>query len=99
MTPLLLMSVFQQVTPSFTIPELFAVHLPLQPVTTVGGGAKVREGFTTCKIEPHGITGFSEDSVNVIVDESRGNNVCNIVNFILICFKKIFLMFSSILSL
>ena len=42
--------------------EYFAVYLPNAPVASVVGGAKLKQFFTTAKIEPFGVIRFASDS-------------------------------------
>ena len=42
--------------------ELFALHLPRSPATSAGGGARLRDEYRTCRIDPHGVVRFAEVS-------------------------------------
>ncbi len=53
--------------------EYFAVYLPNAPVANVVGGAKLKQFFTTAKIEPFGVIRFAPDSRtrDIIEPENR----------------------------
>ncbi|CAH1797156.1 unnamed protein product [Owenia fusiformis] len=58
-----------QLTPQVDTAEAFATHLPLKPTSNIGGGARLRTGFTTCRIDPHGVVRFAEVSRVVKISE------------------------------
>ncbi len=54
-------------------PELFSVHLPRLPVSSVG--AEIRPLDTVARIEPYGVIQFSEASRQIQVTEPENRNI------------------------
>ncbi|KAL4228132.1 hypothetical protein ACF0H5_013567 [Mactra antiquata] len=52
--------------------ELFAVHLPVAPSTTVPGGSRLMLDKSLVRIEPHGLLRFAENSTNPSISEMFG---------------------------
>ena len=55
--------------------ELFAIHLPGLPVTSVGESAELRALDTLARIEPYGVIQFAEASREIVVSEPENNNL------------------------
>ncbi|XP_053406312.1 adhesion G-protein coupled receptor V1-like [Mercenaria mercenaria] len=59
-------------TATWDVPELFAVHLPVAPSTTVAGGSRLLQDRTQVNIEPYGLLRFADNSTNPSVSEMFG---------------------------
>lgn len=53
-------------------PELFAIHLPNAPATTVPGGSRLIEEKSVVRIEPYGLVRFAQNSTNPSISEMFG---------------------------
>ena len=73
-------SVTVQTSPQKDLPELFAVHLPRTPTTTAGGGARLRPGYTLCRLDPYGVVQFAEGSREMEVSEREENTAEVVLN-------------------
>ena len=61
-----------QLVPKLDISELFAVHLPFAPSTTVPGGARLIQESSLVRIEPFGVLRFADNSTRPTVSEMFG---------------------------
>ncbi|XP_069137444.1 adhesion G-protein coupled receptor V1-like isoform X2 [Argopecten irradians] len=52
--------------------ELFSLHLPQAPITTISGGAKLAPNSRQVQIEPNGIIRFASNSTNPSISEMEG---------------------------
>ena len=64
-----------QLSPQTSLRELFSLHLPRDPTTNAGGGARLRDEYRTCRIDPHGVIQFAEGSREKQVVEEEGTGV------------------------
>ncbi|XP_033749541.1 adhesion G-protein coupled receptor V1-like [Pecten maximus] len=52
--------------------ELFSLHLPQAPITTISGGARLAPNTRQVQIEPNGIVRFASNSTNPSISEMEG---------------------------
>jgi len=61
-----------QMSPVLNRSELFAVHLPAPPSTTVPGGTRLIPELSLVRIEPYGLVRFAQNSTQPSVSEMFG---------------------------
>ncbi|XP_060082724.1 adhesion G-protein coupled receptor V1-like [Ylistrum balloti] len=61
-----------QLTAKPSQPELFSLHLPQAPITTISGGARLAPNTRQVQIEPNGIVRFAANSTNPSISEMEG---------------------------
>ena len=64
-----------QLDPRANIPELFALHMPREPVSQALGGAGLRAGHTVTRVEPYGVVRFDPGSRDLQIQEPEERHI------------------------